>query len=77
MKMAKRHQCPVVNQEVEPSREFERLNFENVLLCMVVIEIVAAVNHVSHQIKWDNSNISEKKSRPTITHKMPLEFHRA
>lgn len=39
--MAKSHLPPLVNQEVETSQASERLSFENVLLCMVVIEIVA------------------------------------
>lgn len=55
--MAKSHLPPLVNQEVETSQASERLSFENVLLCMVVIEIVAAVNQISHQA---NSTISEK-----------------
>jgi len=33
-----------LNPEVETSQESERLHFENAVLCMVVIEIVAAVN---------------------------------
>lgn len=65
MKKTKSHRLPLVNQEVETtSQESEGLNFENALLCMVVIEIVAAVN----QAMWVDINISEKRWRSCNKH---------
>ena len=59
MKKVKSHLHPLVNQDVVISQRSEPLNFVKGVLETVMIEIVAAVNQISHETRWINRTRSK------------------